>query len=149
MEDFEETLRNIDTFCRILVKKIAEEEDCSKNITVEPIENLLRRKYVKEEDLERTPLANHLIPLPKAEEPLVDVFEDDDYVRIFLQYRCKDQKATIHTDVDGLERCTKDRQKLKQPVKHLQIENVIVTCNGNNVLEINIPKTTATRSYGK
>jgi len=147
MENFEEALRNIDIFCRILVKKIVEDEDCSQNIVVEPIENLLRRRYIREESQESKASSGRLIPLPQAEEPLIDVFEDDDYVKIFLQCRCKDQKVTIHTDVDGLEICTKKCQKLKLPVKHLRIENMIVRCNGNKVLEIDIPKTTAIISY--
>lgn len=44
MDDFEEALRNIDVFCRVLVKKLAESEKETEdgNIPVEPIENLLR-----------------------------------------------------------------------------------------------------------
>jgi len=148
MEHFEEALRNIDIFCRILVKKIVEDEDCSQDIMVEPIENLLRRKYIIEENLESEPLTRYLIPLPQAEEPLIDVFEDENYVKIFLQCRCKDQKVTIHTDIDSLEICTKECQKLNLPVKHLQIENMIVRCNNNEVLEIDIPKVNTTISYG-
>jgi len=148
MEHFEEALRNIDIFCRILVKKIVEDEDCSQDIMVEPIENLLRRKYIIEENLESEPLTRYLIPLPQAEEPLIDVFEDENYVKIFLQCRCKDQKVTIHTDIDSLEICTKECQKLNLPVKHLQIENMIVRCNNNEALEIDIPKVNTTISYG-
>ncbi|MBE0519961.1 hypothetical protein IBX35_02840 [Candidatus Bathyarchaeota archaeon] len=147
MENFEEALRNIDIFCRILVKKIVEDESCSQNIVVEPIENLLRRKYIIEESLESKPSTRYLIPLTQAEEPLIDVFEDENYVKIFLQCHCKDQKVTIHTDLDGLEICTKECQKLNLPVEHLQIENMIVRCN-NEVLEIGIPKTKTTISYG-
>jgi len=147
MENFEEALRNIDIFCRILVKKIVEDESCSQNIVVEPIENLLRRKYIIEESLESKPSTTYLIPLTQAEEPLIDVFEDENYVKIFLQCHCKDQKVTIHTDLDGLEICTKECQKLNLPVKHLQIEKMIVRCN-NKVLEIGIPKTKTTISYG-
>ena len=87
MEHFEEALRNIDIFCRILVKKMVEDEDCSQDIVVEPIANLLRRKYIIEENLESKPLTKYLIPLPQAEEPLIDVFEDENYVKIFLQCR--------------------------------------------------------------
>lgn len=136
MEHFEEALRNIDIFCRILVKKMVEDEDCSQDIVVEPIENLLRRKYIIEENLESKPLTRYLIPLPQAEEPLIDVFEDENYVKIFLQCRCKDQKVIIHTDIDSLEICTEECQKLNLPVKHLQIENMIVRCNNNEVLEL-------------
>ena len=147
MEDFEEALRNIDVFCRILVKKIVEDEDCSQDIEVEPIENLLRRKYIIEENQESKNSSGYLIPLPQAEEPLIDVFEDEDYVKIFLQCRCRDQRVTIHTDTDGLEICTDGCGKLDLPVKHLHIENMIVRCN-NEVIEIDIPKIRTTISYG-
>jgi len=148
MEDFEEALRNIDIFCRILVKKIIEDEDYSQNIMVEPIENLLRRKYIIEESLESKPSTRCLIPLPQAEEPLIDVFEDENYIKILLQCHCRDQKVTIHTDVDSLEICTEGCQKLNLPVKHLQIENMILRCNNNEVLEIDIPKIKTTISHG-
>jgi len=49
MEDFEEALRNIDIFLRILAKKISEDEDYQQNMKVEPMENLLRKKYIIEE----------------------------------------------------------------------------------------------------
>jgi len=140
MEDFEEALRNIDVFLRTLVTKIVEGDDCSRENKVEPIEKLLRRKYVIEEHMESNPLAKHLIPLPHIEEPLIDVFEDDNHVKIFMQCHCEDQKVTIHTDVDGLEICTKECQKLNLSVKHLRIEDMIVICNNNEVYEINIPK---------
>jgi len=147
MEDFEEALRNIDIFCRILVKKIVEDEDCTQNIVVEPIENLVRRKYIIEESQESETSSGCLIPLPQAEEPLIDVFENEDYVKIFLQCHCRDQKVTIHTDVNGLEICTKGCQKLNLPVKDLQVENMIVRCN-NEVLEIDIPKIKTAICYG-
>lgn len=147
MEDFEEALRNIDIFCRILVKKIVEDEDCTQNIVVEPIENLVRRKYIIEESQESETSSGCLIPLPQAEEPLIDVFENEDYVKIFLQCQCRDQKVTIHTDVNGLEICTKGCQKLNLPVKDLQVENMIVRCN-NEVLEIDIPKIKTAICYG-
>ncbi|MEM3174247.1 MAG: hypothetical protein QXU02_05085, partial [Candidatus Bathyarchaeia archaeon] len=44
--DFEEALSNIDAFCRVLAKKIAENEEA--DLEPELIENLLRRKYVAE-----------------------------------------------------------------------------------------------------
>lgn len=145
MENLDEALRNIDIFCRILVKKIVEDKDNPQNIVVEPMEKLLQRKYIVEENPEAGPLAKHLIPLSHVEEPLIDVFEDDKNVKVLMQHRCKDQKVTIHTDVDGLEICTEDCRKLNLPVKHLQIENINVRCH-NEVLEINIPKTKATIS---
>jgi|GEM_PF-590484 len=140
MEDLEEQLRNIDVFLRILVKKIAESENCSKKTKVEPIESLLRKKYIIEKHSESNPSANNTIPLLQTEEPLIDVFEDDKRVRILMQHRCNNEKVVIHTDADGLQICSKKRRKLKMPMKHLQVENMIVRCN-NAVLEINIPKT--------
>lgn len=139
MENLEEALRNIDIFCRTLVKKIVENEDCSENIAVEPIENLLRRKYIKETD-QATSLAKHLISLPHAEKPLIDVFEDDKYVRILMQCRCEDKKVKTHTDMDGLEICAEECGNLNIPVKHLQIENMITRCHNNEIFEIKIPK---------
>ncbi|MEA2090432.1 MAG: hypothetical protein U9O89_06740, partial [Thermoproteota archaeon] len=85
MEDFEEALRNIDVFCRILVKKIVEDDDCSQNIVVEPIEKLVRSKYIIEESPESLPPTKYLIPIPQAEEALIDVFEDESCVKIFFQ----------------------------------------------------------------
>jgi len=75
------------------------------------------------------------------------IVEDEDYVKIFLQCHCRDQKVTIHTDVDGLEICTQECQKLNLLVKHLQVENMIVRCN-NEVIEIDIPKIKTTICYG-
>jgi len=138
MENSEEGLRNIDVFLRILVKKIAEDDDCYEANKVEPIENLLRKKYIIEHS-ESNPLANNIIPLPQTEEPLIDVFEDDKCVRILMQHRCNNEEVVIHTDADGLEICSRERRKLNMPMKHLQVENMIVRCN-NEVLEINIPK---------
>ena len=148
MKDLEEALRNIDVFLRTLVKKIVEDEDCSQNIVVEPVENLLRRKYIIEESLESEPSKRYLIPIPQVEDPLIDVFEDENYIKIFLQCRCKDQEVTIHIDVDGLEICTKECRKLNLSVGHLQVENMIARCNNNTVFEIDIPKAITTISYG-
>lgn len=148
MKDLEEALRNIDVFLRTLVKKIVEDEDCSQNIVVEPVENLLRRKYIIEESLESEPSRRYLIPIPQVEDPLIDVFEDENYIKIFLQCRCKDQEVTIHIDVDGLEICTKECRKLNLSVGHLQVENMIARCNNNTVFEIDIPKAITTISYG-
>ena len=147
MEDFEEALRNIDIFCRILVKKIVEDENCSQKIVVEPIEKLLKRKYIIEESLEPHPSTKYLIPVPEAEEPLIDVFENENYVKIFLQQHCQDKDVKIHTDTGGIEICVDECRKLTLPVKHLKIENMTVRCNNNNVLEIGIPKMKAAVSY--
>jgi len=154
MSDFEEALRNIDVFCRVLVKKIVEgEAENRSDLVVEPMEKLLYKKYVISEQVEPSPV-KHLIPLPQLEEPLIDVFEDENYVKILVQCRCKDQKLTIHTDMDGIEICNKvchkndegnevcvdECRKLTLPVDHLKIENMITKCNNNEAFEIEIPK---------
>jgi len=153
--DFEEALRNIDAFCKVLVKKMVEEEnEQDSNNAVEPIEKLLQKKYVIEGYLRSDPLVKSLIPLPHAEEPLIDVFVDDNYVRIFVQCRCNDQRVTIHKEADGIEICKKECyvkedgaevcaekcQKLNVHTKCLQIENMTTRCRNNSVFEIDIPK---------
>ena len=112
MENLEESLCYIDVFCRTLVKKIAEDENCPQNITVEPIENFLRRKHITEEHADSNTFSNHLIPLPHAEKPLIDVSEDDNYVRILMKCRCKNQKVTVHTDAGDLKIYTEQCGKL-------------------------------------
>jgi len=154
MNDFEEALRNIDIFCKVLVNKIVENEE-NNEITVEPIEHLVYKKYIISEQMESNPINRHLIPLPQLDEPLIDIFEEDNYVRILIQCRCKDQKVTLQPNIDGLEICKKEChtdedgreicvdkcQKLKVPVKELQIEEIRAKCNNNEVLEVTIPKT--------
>lgn len=139
MESPEEGLRNIDVFLRTLVKKIAEDDDCCEPNKVEPIENMLGKKYVIEKHSELNPSANSTISLPQTEEPLIDVFEDDKCVRILMQHHCNDEEVVVSTDADGVEICSRERRKLNMSMKHLQVENMIVRCN-NEALEINIPK---------
>lgn len=153
MDDFEEALQNIDIFCKTLVNKMVQDEENS-GLIVEPIESLLQRKYIIEEHFESSPLEKRLIPLPQLEEPLVDVFEEDDYVRVLMQCRCKEKIVTVHTDMDGVKICRKECrtdadgtqicrdecQRLDLSVEHLQIENMTVKCNNNKVFEVSIPK---------
>ncbi|MGB9671922.1 MAG: hypothetical protein ACPL0C_07080 [Candidatus Bathyarchaeales archaeon] len=154
MSSFEEALRNIDVFCKVLVKKLIESDDEERNnIVVEPMEKLLYKKYVISEQIEPSPV-RHLIPLPQLEEPLIDVFEDENYVKILIQCKCRDQKITVHTDVDGIEICNKvcykkddgnevcvdECRKITLPVDHLKIENMVTKCNNNEAFEIEIPK---------
>jgi hypothetical protein len=160
MDDFEETLQNIDVFCKVLVQKMIDEEE-KNNIIVEPMENLLQRKYVLEEHLESSPLSKNLIPLPQVEEPLIDVFEEDNYVKVLMQCRCKDQKVSIHPKIDGLEICKKEChtnaegievckdncQKLDVPTSDLQIEDIMARCSNNAVFEVTIPKVKDTTNY--
>jgi len=153
MDNLEEALRNIDVFCRVLVKKLVDNED--RNIVVEPMERLLYRKNIIGAQVEPNSLPKHLIPLPQAEEPLIDVFEDNDHVKVLMQCRCKDQPVTIQARTDGVEICKKECyigaegseictdkcQKLSVPIQHLEIENMTAKCSNNAVLEVTIPKT--------
>jgi len=152
MDDFEEALQNIDAFCRILVKKLVDNEDS--NIVVEPIEELLYRKNIIDTQAEPNPSPKHLIPLPQAEEPLIDIFEDNNHVKVLMQCHCKDQPVTVHasadiveickkechTNAEGLEICVDKCQKLDVPIKHLEVENMTAKCSKNTVFEVSIPK---------
>jgi hypothetical protein len=144
MDDFEEAIRNIDVFCKVLAKKLVEslkEEESNSENPIEPMEKLLRRKYVIEEKFEKNPRVKHFIPLPHIEEPLIDVFEDENYVKVLMQCRCGEQRVTLHKHDDGLQICLENNcWKLDLPVEELQIENIIMKCNNNKALEVEIPK---------
>ncbi|MGQ9623938.1 MAG: hypothetical protein ACUVUF_02565 [Candidatus Bathycorpusculaceae bacterium] len=151
MDDFEEALRNIDVFCKVLVEKMVESlKDVERDISVEPMEKLLRRKYIIEEQVEQSPSVKHFIPLPQVEEPLIDIFDDDNYVKVLMQCRCKDQKVTVQRESDGLQICVESMcRKLNLPVEQLQVENMIMKCNNNKALEVEIPKLKTTVSYDR
>jgi hypothetical protein len=153
-DDFEEAIRNIDVFCKVLAKKLVEslkEEEngeSEKENPIEPMEKLLRRKYVIEEKFEENPKVKHFIPLPHIEEPLIDVFEDENYVKVLMQCRCKDQRVTVNKFDDGLQICLESTcWKLNLPVEELQVENMIMKCNNNEALEVEIPKLKTTVNY--
>jgi hypothetical protein len=156
MDNIEEALRNIDVFCRVLVKKMVENDSyVENNAAVDPIESLLRRKYIIEGQFESQPLSKYMIPLPHLEEPLIDIFEDDNYVRVLVECRCKEQEVTVKRDIDGLLICKKECftnsegqeicvdkcQKINVPIEHLQMEDIVTKCINNAAFEINIPKT--------
>ncbi|MGB9853397.1 MAG: hypothetical protein ACPLRY_01105 [Candidatus Bathyarchaeales archaeon] len=152
MDDFEEAFRNIDVFCKVLVKKMIESEneaETESSLAVEPMEKLLRRKYVIEEKNEENPEVKHFIPLPHIEEPLIDIFEDDTYVKFLMQCHCRDQKVTVQKQDDGLQICLENEcWKLELPVGQLQVENIIIKCNNNEALEVEIPKLKTAANYG-
>ena len=150
MDDFEEALRNIDVFCKVLVKKMIEsEKESESSLAVEPMEKLLRRKYVIEEKNEENPEVKHFIPLPHVEEPLIDIFEDNAYDKVLMQCRCKDQRVTVQKHDNGLQICLENEcWKLELPVSQLQVENMIMKCNNNEALEVEIPKLKTTANYG-
>ena len=150
-DDFEEALRNIDVFCRVLAKKLVEslkeEGEIAEENPLEPMERLLKRKYVFEEHFE-SPRVRHFIPLPHIEEPLIDVFEDENYVRVLMQCRCRDHRITVNKHDDGLQICLEDLcWKIPLPVDELMVENMTMRCNNNEALEVEIPKIKATINY--
>ncbi len=154
MSDFEEALQNIDVFCKVLVNKLVGSEE-NNEIIVEPMEHLIYKKYIISEQMESNPINRNLIPLPQLDEPLIDIFDDDNYVKILMQCHCRDQKVTLHTGTDGLEickrECHKDEEgtetcvdkckKLDVPVEKLEIEYMTAKCSNNKVFEVTIPKT--------
>jgi len=155
MEDLDEALRNIDAFCRILVNKLASEEiEKENNLPLEPIEALFRKKYIVEEESELHSSPKRMIPLPQLEEPLIDIIEDKNCVRVLMQERCNDNRITVHSRIDGIEICKEECyrdanglevcrgkcQKLSLPTDKLRIENITAKCNNNSVFEVDIPR---------
>jgi hypothetical protein len=95
------------------------------------------------------------------EEPLIDVMDEGDNVKLLVQGRCMDQQFSIHVNEDktGISICRETcyRKKGLEAIecndfcsrniplnlKELQLEDlvfVVSKCNNNNVLEIIIPK---------
>jgi len=135
-----EALENIDVFLKTLVQKVAENEPES-IVALEPMENLLRiRNSVVDESFEPNPLEKTLVPLPQLDEPLIDVLEDGDYIKVLMQCRCREQNVNVYRETDGLKLCTKQCQKITLPLTSLQVEHMISKCNNNEVFEIDIPK---------
>ena len=135
LENFEGLL-NIDNFCKVLVKKEAEE--------------------CLEKGNTPGPSTNSVTPTT-VEEPLVDVFDEADHFRILVSCRCREQQVSFHPERDGVvvcvEECNKTRsgtemcrevcRKIGLPNQESQLENmlfVIAKCNNNNTLEAMIPK---------
>jgi len=130
-----------------LVESLKEEEHSKEN-PLEPMEKLLKRRYVIEEKIEQTSTVKHFIPLPHIEEPLIDIFEDENYVKVLMQCRCKDQRITVNKINDGLQICLEDVcWKLNLPVEELQVESMVMKCNNNRALEVEIPKVKANVDY--
>jgi hypothetical protein len=162
MADFEEALQNIDSFCKVIVKKMPESTtELKDNTIVKPIENPPLTKSTSNETLETDPSNRYLIPLPQSEEPLIDIFEEEDYVRVLVQCRCREQQVTFYVCADGIRICKEECnvnanggeicvdycQNINLRPDHLQLENrlfVVAKCNNNQVLEAMIPKAKAT-----
>jgi hypothetical protein len=137
-------LQNINDFCRVLVKKTIANTSETNN----------EREYLNghsDSDLSMD------IMQPELEEPLIDVFDEGDYIRILVQCRCREQQVTFHPSEDGIticreechtnksgtETCRDVCSKLSIRTDELQLENmvfVIAKCNNNNTLEATIPK---------
>ena len=132
MENFE-GLKSIDNFCRVDVRKSGLGN--SKTVTSSPVQNF--NSYV--------------------EEPLIDIFDEEDQVRILVQCRCREQQVTFHPCPDGItvckEECHREKggpevcndvcRKLSLSMDGLQLDDmlfVVAKCNNNNTLEAMIPK---------
>ena len=95
------------------------------------------------------------------EEPLIDVIDEEDNVRLLVQCRCQEEQVSIHVNKEqgGITVCKEQCHKKKEPeivvcgdvctrniplnLKDLQLEDmqfIVSQCNNNNVLEITIPK---------
>lgn len=153
MENFE-ALQNIDNFCKVLVKKtITDTSETGNRRELEPDKAIFERKYLNGHS-ETAPMG--IMP-PELEEPLVDVFDEGDRIRILVQCRCREQQVTFHPSKDGIivckeechtnkggaETCRDVCRKLSIRTDDLQLEYmlfVIAKCNNNNTLEATIPK---------
>jgi len=142
MEKFD-ALQNIDNFCKVLVKKgIADGSEVGNKKALWPAEAHSTMCDVLQ---------------PEIEDPLVDVFDEKDYVRILVQCRCREQQVTLHPNPDGItvcrEECHKEKngsetcrdicQKLTLRTDNLQLDDmefVIAKCNNDHTLEAMIPK---------
>ncbi|MBC7129778.1 hypothetical protein H5T51_00970 [Candidatus Bathyarchaeota archaeon] len=139
MDKFEEALRNIDIFCKVFVKKMFEEENSENKFAVDPMEKLLKKKITIEKKTCNNKVP--LIPLPYVEEPLVDIFEEEDKIKVLMQCRCMDHKIAIRKLKDNIQICLENEcWKIKLPAEKLRIKNISMKCNNNNALEIVIPK---------
>ena len=155
MENFE-TLQNIDNFCKVLVKKAIVDES--------EIGNKSEMERSNEADFERNHLNRQMedssaigYMKPEIEDPLIDVFDEEDSLRILVQCRCQEQQVTFHPVKDGMiicreecyqkkghpETCSDVCRKINIRTDDLQLENmlfIIAKCNNNNTLEAMIPK---------
>lgn len=132
MERFD-GLQDIDNFCKVIVRKPS-------------MSNVETGASLENDNINSD-----------IEEPLVDVFDEADYIRILVQCKCREQQVTFHPCSDGIavcrEECHKERgrpevcndvcRKLSLSMNGLQLKDmmfVIAKCNNNNTLEAMIPK---------
>ena len=153
MSNFE-ALEDINDFCKVLVKKtIADSSKTRNGRELEPDKAVFEREYLNRHS--KTDPGG--VMQPEFEDPLMDVFDEGDHIRILVQCRCREQQVTFHPDKDGItickEECHKNKdgpetcrdvcRKLSIRTDELQLENmlfVIAKCNNNNTLEATIPK---------
>jgi hypothetical protein len=154
MENFE-ALQNIDCFCRVLVKKtLSDTSEMGNRRELKTAKAVFERAYLN--GCSETDPSMGIVQ-PELEEPLIDVFDEGDHIRILVQCRCREQQVTFHPSKDGIivckEECHKNKsgaetcrdvcRKLSIRTDELQLENmlfVIAKCNNNNTLEATIPK---------
>lgn len=154
MEKFE-ALQTIDNFCKVLVKKVT--GDSSQKDNKQETGALAKTAFEKTRWFRPLREASSATVQSEIEEPLVDIFDEEDHIRILVQCRCREQQVTFHPCTDGItvcrEECRKEKggpetcrdvcRKLSIPTNELQLGNmefVIAKCNNNNTLEAMIPK---------
>ncbi len=149
MESFD-ALQSIDNFCKVLVMKTpagkSEKRSSEAAFLRTHWENVLQQTSATGDNVQEA-----------IEEPFVDVFDEEDYVRILVQCRCREEDVTFHPNADGITICKEERvrekgglekcndvcKKLNIPTEKLQLDNmlfIIAKCNNNNTLEAMIPK---------
>jgi hypothetical protein len=159
LESFEEALRDIDSFCKVTVKKTAqnlpEADDTTSGKLV--AEKSASAKNNVPEHFQAGLVNENITMLPDVEEPLIDIFDEEDHVRILVQCRCREQEVTFHTCADGIRVCREECQmdaygtkscqdvcrNINLQTDQLQLDNmlfIVAKCNNNNTLEAMIPK---------
>ena len=156
MENFE-ALQSIDNFCKVLVKKPNKDAfRAGSGLGVAFSGETVGQKNISNRYFEKNPTTGTGLQ-PELEDPFVDVFEEEDHIRILVQCRCQEQQVTFHPAKDGIvicrEECHRENsgpetcrdicRKLYLRTDGLQLENmlfIIAKCNNNNTLEAMIPK---------
>ena len=156
MEKFE-ALQNIDNFCKVIVRKtISDKSQNGVNRESATPENVILERAILDGQSKANSSMGYTLR-QEFEEPLIDVFDEQDHVRILVQCRCREQQVTFHPSKDGIticrEECRKERgepekctdvcRKLNLRTDGLQLENmlfIIAKCNNNNTLEAMVPK---------
>jgi hypothetical protein len=154
MERFEE-LKNIDNFCKVLVKTPDKSETGNNRGFRRSDERVLEDNFLFRPSDGSSRMSDN--SRSEIEEPLVDIFDEDDYVRILVQCRCREQQVTFHPSLDGItvckeechrekdgtEKCNDVCRKLNLRTDELQLGDmlfIMAKCNNNNTLEAMIPK---------